>query len=334
MDAQGTREALMRILENHPPSVGRVLKLDPSLMRSETYLASYPELRDFLAQHDEIPQNAQFYLEGSGLARTTTTSPQPEARAAGWNPGGFAAFIAAGIICTLIWLIRTVLDQRRWSRLSKIQAEVHSKLMDRFSSNDELLTYVQTPSGRRFLESGPSLAQEAAPAMAAPVADPLVDADRRGPAGDGDGAAVPERPGVVRGAGFFYIAGCMSTASAPGSWSPRRRLRSLAPARPARPAASGPARQKSMRDLTLTEIERLRAEDADAAVPLEMDEESFRGFYDRTARTLRAYLARVTGDARSRTISCRRRITGSSAPAAAMRAKRTGATPCSGSRPT
>ena len=70
---------------------------------------------------------------------------------------------------TLVWIIRTRLEQRRWSRLSKIQAEVHSKLIDRFSSNDELLTYVQTPSGRRFLESGPSPLQEAAPAVAAPL---------------------------------------------------------------------------------------------------------------------------------------------------------------------
>lgn len=49
-----------------------------------------------------------------------------------------------------------------------------------------------------------------------------------------------------------------------------------------------------MRETTLPDVERERATDAGASVP--MDEETFRAFYDRTARQVWAYLAKITGD--------------------------------------
>ena len=63
------------------------------------------------------------------------------------------AFLA--VVAMLIWLARLLLENRRWARVFHMQSEVHSKLLDRFASSEELLHYMETEPGKRFLEAAP-----------------------------------------------------------------------------------------------------------------------------------------------------------------------------------
>src|SRR6266849_1493186 len=51
-----------------------------------------------------------------------------------------------------------------------------------------------------------------------------------------------------------------------------------------------------MRDLTLTDVERLESRANEAEVAFQMDEDTFRAFYERTARSVWVCLSRMTGD--------------------------------------
>jgi hypothetical protein len=163
-DAGRTKAELRHLLEAYPPSLTLVLGSDPTLLGNQSFLAPYPALVSYLSSHPEIAHNPSFYIEAPGYRKPDYATQALNM----WQDvfTGIAVLIGFGMgIGLLTWLIRTLADYRRWNRLTKIQTEFHTKLLDRFTANDDLLAYIQSPAGSRFLQSTP-IALEASPRSA------------------------------------------------------------------------------------------------------------------------------------------------------------------------
>lgn len=167
-DAQRTKDDLAQLLDHYPPSLRNVLALDPTLLGNQSYLAPYPALAGFLNTHPEVARNPIFYI-GHNI-----DVPPPHAQQVldFWRDilAGLGIFLGFCLASSLIiWLIRTLVDYRRWNRLTRVQSEIHSKLLDRFTANQDLLAYIQSPAGTKFLESSPISLDAGPRSMAAPL---------------------------------------------------------------------------------------------------------------------------------------------------------------------
>lgn len=152
-DAATVQRELQEVLRRHPDEVGRVLKLDPSLFRNEQWMSTYPMLRDFVALHPEVAQNPSYYLQHIWTERELTPAER-EARMASQMIESIMIGITMMVVTfVLLWLIRTILEHRRWSRTTRVQTEIQNKLLDRFTTHEELLRYVQGGAGKELLQA-------------------------------------------------------------------------------------------------------------------------------------------------------------------------------------
>jgi len=169
-DAQRTKQELTTLLEKYPPALRGALALDPTLLENQSYLAAYPALEGFLTAHPEILRNPTYYI---GEPREPRFPQDRDSQVVNmWRDllNDVAVFVGFGMaIGVVVWLIRTVIDYRRWSRLARVQTDAHTKLLDRFTANEELLAYIQSPAGSKFLESSPIKLDAGPRSLGAPI---------------------------------------------------------------------------------------------------------------------------------------------------------------------
>jgi hypothetical protein len=168
-DVAETQSELIRLLRLSP-TLTTVVSHDPSLLSNQEYVArNNPQLAAFLAAHPDVARNPDFYLfshlkHGDGqpdeaLERAVWPDVyRVQESSSTWDRfwSDFIPLMAFGFaLVAILWLARAFVENRRWNRIFKMQGEVHGKLIDKFTSNQELTAYMETEAGRKFLEAAP-----------------------------------------------------------------------------------------------------------------------------------------------------------------------------------
>jgi hypothetical protein len=189
-DIAALQDQLLALLRRSP-TLAEVVAHDPSLLADTAYVnRNNPELGRFVQAHPEIANSPDFYLFNNLHGQNEPPSETLERKL--WpamsgqrssealnelSSDGVPFLVFVCILSALLWLTHVLLENRRWNRIFKLQTDVHGKLIDRFGTSQEVLTYMGTEAGKRFLEATPIAVgferQQPVPSPVARVLTPL-----------------------------------------------------------------------------------------------------------------------------------------------------------------
>jgi hypothetical protein len=163
-DIEAVRSELLELLRLSP-KLTMAISADPTLLADEAYVTrNNPELAEFLHTHTEVVRNPEFYLffpnkfPARGRQRFEATA-WPELQGFGGPPNGggnqaqtlaFLTFVL--ILAALLWIFRVVLEHNKWNKLSRMQNELYGKLLDKCSTNEELLASFRSSAGKPLFD--------------------------------------------------------------------------------------------------------------------------------------------------------------------------------------
>lgn len=175
--AEDLRNDLRELMQQYPPAVGRVLRLDASLMSNASYMAAYPSLAAFLELHPEVARYPDYFLNwvGSGGWNSWEAPLDSQAQirrdALNAQRNIFENLTIVGAVSIFVfgitWLVRLFVGHRRWIRATRLQAELNNRLLERMGTNEQLLAYLQSQPGQA-LTVAPLINDVTTPATATP----------------------------------------------------------------------------------------------------------------------------------------------------------------------
>ncbi len=61
--------------------------------------------------------------------------------------------IPIGILAILGWIVRIIVQNVRQQRIAKLQADLQTRLLEKFGTPQDLIGYLESPAGQKFLDS-------------------------------------------------------------------------------------------------------------------------------------------------------------------------------------